>query len=111
MPKLSFFKSVTVTLLLASALVSCGGDTSPVARCNALVSKVCARAIACFQDGTTQADCVASANTELPCAQADGVGTTYNTCMSDLDSISCAVLTANNNLNLPDSCSGVILFQ
>jgi hypothetical protein len=113
MPKISFYGFATAALLMACSLVSCGSssDSSPTGKCNALTAKVCARGIACFQDGTTQSECVAGANMDLPCAQADAVGAAYGSCMSDLDSISCAVLTANGTLNLPASCNGVILFQ
>jgi hypothetical protein len=112
MPKLSLCGFATAALLMACSLMSCGSNAStPPAKCDALVTKVCARGIACFQDGTTQSECVAGANVDLPCAQADAVGASYNTCMSDLDSISCAVLTANGTLNLPASCTAVILFQ
>lgn len=99
-------------LLLLLAVASCGGDASPPEKCNALVSRLCQRAIACINDGTTQSECVAGVQTLISCADADSVSSGYDACMSELQSSPCSVLvTADGELNPPASCEDVILFN
>lgn len=98
-------------LVLLLAVVSCGAETPPE-KCNALMSRLCQRAIACINDGTTQAECVATVQTLISCADAVGVSSGYNACMSELQSSPCSVLvTTDGDLNLPASCEDVILFN
>ncbi|HVZ72613.1 MAG TPA: hypothetical protein VHJ20_09580 [Polyangia bacterium] len=100
-------------VLLFGLLVSCGGSSGTDApeKCDALVDRVCARAISCANDGTTQAECVAEAKTSLPCAEADAVSDGYDSCMSEVQTSPCSVLLANDTLNLPATCEGSILFK
>jgi hypothetical protein len=99
-------------LILLLAVTSCGGSDGPVEKCEALVARLCQRAIACIPDGTTQAECVASVKTVISCAEADSVSAGYNACMSELQSSPCSVLvTADGELNTPASCEDVILFN
>jgi hypothetical protein len=104
-------KVAGLMLLLAVASCGGGGDSAPE-KCEALVARLCQRAIACIPDGTTQAECVASVKTVISCAEADSVSAGYNACMSELQSSPCSVLvTADGELNTPASCEDVILFN
>lgn len=106
------FARLLVALVLFGGVVSCGGDgTDAPAKCNALVTRLCARAIVCANDGTTQVECEAGAKTNLPCAQADAVSDGYDSCMSELQTSPCSVLLANDTLNLPATCKASILFK
>ena len=101
-----------VGVVVFGIAVSCGGDAGDApAKCDNLVTRFCQRAIACVNDGTTQAECVAVAKTTLPCAQADAVSDGYNACMSELQASPCSVLVANDTVNLPATCNGTILFK
>jgi hypothetical protein len=106
-----------VAVALVIGFTGCGGDGDDVnygdapKKCNQLVDLICVRAIGCFNDGTTQAECVAAVKTELPCAGADAVSDTYDACLSDLSASPCSVLAANQTLNLPATCNAVILFR
>jgi hypothetical protein len=101
-----------VGVVVFGIAVSCGGDASNApAKCDNFVNRLCQRAIACANDGTTQAECVAAAKTTLPCAQADAVSDGYNACMSELQSSPCSVLITNNTVKLPATCNGTILFE
>lgn len=97
-------------LMLLLVVTSCGAE-SAAEKCEALVSRLCQRGLACADDGTTQAECVAAVKTTLPCAQADKVSDGYNACMSELQSSPCTVLFANDELNLPATCNDSILFE
>jgi hypothetical protein len=97
-------------LMLLLAVASCGGGGSdtPAEKCDALAALTCQRAIACANDGTTQAECLATVKTVLPCAQADAVSDGYAACMSELRASPCSVLETNGP---PATCDGVILFN
>jgi hypothetical protein len=107
------FRGMVFSAVLACLLGGCGGsdNNSPTAKCNSLVNLVCQRAIACANDGTTQSECVTAAMTNLNCADADDVSASYNMCISDLHAVSCTDLLANDTINLPATCMGVILFR
>ena len=101
-----------IGLVLVGMVLSCGGESNDAPeKCDALVDRLCERALVCANDGTTQAECVASAKTGLPCAQADAVSDGYDACLSELQSSPCTVLLANNKLNLPATCRASILFR
>jgi hypothetical protein len=104
-------RKVLGVIMCVWAVAGCGGGNDAPQKCNALVTKTCARVIACANDGTTQAECEAQVKTTLPCAGADAVGDTYAACMSELDQSPCSVLIANDTINPPASCSQVILFN
>ena len=85
---------------------SSSGATS---ECNRLVSKICDGLSSC-DETLTHSSCVAQVNQTFEdsfgedCSGADQVGSTYDQCMSDLNSVACGG-------DLPDSCSGVILYE
>jgi hypothetical protein len=85
-----------------------GIDPNAPNDCNALISQLCAEVVTCG-GAATNADCVAAVKTSLNCAAAVGVSSNYSTCLSDLNNTTCAVLLANNTINTPASCQGVIL--
>lgn len=101
-----------LAVVMLVLVAGCGDEeATPPEKCNALADLLCQRAIECIADGTTQAECVAALNTTLPCAEADEVSASYDTCMTDLRAVSCATLTANATINLPTTCNSVILFR
>jgi hypothetical protein len=89
--------------------ISCGGSNDAAAKCDAFVSKVCMRLVECENNGQTQDQCVAVIDMTLNCPGAAGVKDTYAACLSDLDTITCSELVAQNGSNLPASCTNVIL--
>ncbi|MFO0571387.1 MAG: hypothetical protein U0263_37505 [Polyangiaceae bacterium] len=110
-------------VLLASALSSAAcalppadvneGSTvqrDPAAdQCDALVNKICDAYVPC---GVAHADCVSQTNQAFQqnygstCSGADAVSSTYQTCLSDLNSpLNCSAP------ELPVNCQGVILFN
>ena len=106
------FGRLVLIVAVAAGVLSCGGGGgSPPEKCDAFVSRLCTRVIGCANDGTTQSECEASAKTSLPCAQADGVSDGYNSCMSELQASPCSVLWSNNQVNLPATCKGSIIFK
>lgn len=108
---------------LALALVACsssggggggGGKGSNAAadECNALVAKLCTKLGPCAN--VSEATCVTQVNDQFAaqfngdrCPQADEVGASYGTCMSDLDTWQCVPGAPSP----PSTCTGVILFQ
>lgn len=107
------FRGMVFSAVLACLVGGCGGsdNDSPTAKCNSLLSLTCQRAVACANDGTTQSECVTAAMTGLNCADAVGVSASYNMCISDLRAVSCTDLLANDTINLPATCMGVILIN
>ena len=106
-------KGLSASVLLLALVTGCGGGSgnSAAQKCDSLVSLLCARAIECLNDGTTQDQCVSLVKTDLNCADADAVSSTYDACVSDVQSTSCTLLLANNTINLPATCMDVILFN
>jgi hypothetical protein len=107
-------KGLSASLLLLALVTGCGGGSGNSApqKCDSLVSLLCTRVVECFNDGTTQAQCVDAVKTNLPCADADAVSSTYDSCVSEVQSGSCTVLFPNgNSISLPTTCMGVILFN
>jgi hypothetical protein len=97
-------------MALVLAVSSCGPNDAP-AKCDALVTRLCAREVECLRGATTQEECEAAVKTSLPCAQADGVSDGYESCMSELESSPCSVLVSGYDVNLPATCKGAILFK
>lgn len=93
---------------LLSLLAACGED-SPVEKCDNLVEITCDRAVQCIPTGGTHAECVQEVQTALPCGSAKSVTASYDRCVSQLKTISCAILFPNNQIDLPADCEGVIL--
>jgi len=83
---------------------ACGGNDAP-AKCDAFLDLTCMRLIECGATTGTQAECVASAKTTVPCAAAVSVDSTYDACVSETRSEPCSVLLSSG---LPASCKGVI---
>jgi hypothetical protein len=100
---------VAVMLALAGGVFSCGGDGSDAPmKCDALVSRICARVIACVNDGTTEGECEAAAKTVLPCARAVAVSTGYDSCVAEVQTSPCSVLVNTDMLALPPTCHASI---
>jgi hypothetical protein len=110
--------AIGLVMLSLGLSAGCGSDDppSPAEQCRALLSKTCGRMVQCLVDnGTiTQADaaanktaCIDAAASVADCSRAVAVGSSYSTCMSELDSADCAALTGAT-AQLPPSCQGVI---
>lgn len=93
---------------LASFVAACGEDT-PAEKCDNLVDIACDRAVECVPASGTHAQCVQQVQTSLPCGSAKSVTASYGRCVDQLESVSCAILFPNGQLDLPADCSGVIL--
>jgi hypothetical protein len=106
-----FFAGVVAIASLLSACSSTSKSSSATgaaaAQCNAVADKYCAKAAPC--SGISVSDCVAGFNDAIKqnygsdCSGADKVGTSYDACMTELDSMACGD-------SLPADCNGVILF-
>ncbi len=91
-------------------LVACGGGSKdPTEKCDDLVDIVCDRAVECVPNAGTHSACVAEVEGSLDCGAAQSVSATYNACLMQLRSMSCASLFPNDMLVLPTDCNGVIL--
>ena len=83
------------------------GGGAAASQCNTVVEKICTKTAACQQQ--TQAECVDANNQYLKqtygdtCSGADQVSSTYDTCLTDLDQVTCSS-------QLPTSCKDVIIF-
>jgi hypothetical protein len=99
-----------VVILVA---VGCGTEPSPVEKCDDLVDVLCDRGVQCL--GGSRTECVQSVRTELPCGSARSVSASYDRCIEQLETVSCAVLfptnpsTSQPELRLPADCMEVIL--
>lgn len=102
-------------LLLVIVACGGGGGSSAVEKCDDLVDVVCDRAVECVPSGGTHAACVQEVQQVISCGSAKRVSATYDRCMSQLESNSCAVLFPTNpqsgsrELALPADCMSVIL--
>jgi hypothetical protein len=100
-------------LVLVALLVGCGGgDEDPITKCHALGDSACARVVDCRAPGASNraallADCRTGVMSSLDCGRAVAVDASYDRCMSEVASATCAAWTANPPL-LPASCHGVI---
>lgn len=85
---------------------ACEGVSDPVpARwfCRTFIEALCDRGEACGLE--SKDECVQSATVSLKCDEAIGVGATIETCLAQVESLSCAALNA---YQLPAACQGVI---
>ncbi|MGN6103545.1 MAG: hypothetical protein ACTHU0_00330 [Kofleriaceae bacterium] len=101
--------------MFALALAAgCGGSDSPVDKCDDLVDQICDRAVDCV--GLAHGTCVADIQSVLPCGRAVSVKASYDRCMDQLSSNSCAALfppdqNGNPDLSLPADCQAVIQLE
>jgi hypothetical protein len=105
------FVRVVATVALVCGVLSCGGGAKdPPAKCDEVVTRFCARIVACVNDGTTtQADCETFTRTELPCSRAESVTDSYDVCASELRTAECSAL-GSGPFNLPASCRAAFVF-
>ena len=101
--------AILFSLIFASAaLIGCGDDDNDApAQCEALFTVLCQRLDECLgQDFNACFDI--NANSPPACSEADGVSASYDECFSTVRDAPCSLVDPNQ---LPDSCSGVILFD
>jgi hypothetical protein len=102
-------KTALALLVCALASISCGGDSNDASKkCDAFVTKVCARLVECTTNGQTQEQCTAVVNMTLHCESAASVSGSYAACLSALDTIACSDLVGESGTNLPPACANVI---
>lgn len=99
------------TLAVVSwVLMACGdSEPTPVEKCDELVDLVCDRFEECVSAAGTHADCVQLVQQQVPCGTAKAVSASYDRCMAQLASFSCANLFPAGSLRLPADCNGVVL--
>jgi len=85
------------------------GEESPVEKCDHLVEVTCDRAVQCIPNAGTHSECVQAVQTALPCGSAVSVTASYDRCVNQIDTVGCAILFPNGQLDLPADCEGVIL--
>lgn len=100
--------SIILSLIFMSgAITACGNDAPE--QCEALFTAVCQKFSDCLgADFDTCFD--ANANSPPACSEADDVSSSYDQCLDEVRSASCAVVQASPN-ELPPSCANVILFD
>jgi hypothetical protein len=123
MNRIRTFWGVGLLALAGLAACSSSSSSSPSQQCEALISKICTDLADCAVDGglvdpsqrsSQLATCSSDAHMNLPCANAVGVSSTYDSCMSMLANPPCAQVdqqVASGTLTLPDACSGAILLK
>jgi hypothetical protein len=106
-----FVKGVAMLVLVCGAL-SCGsGAKDPPERCGEVVGRLCARIVACLNDGmTTQGECEAFTRTELPCTRAESVTDSYGACAADVQAAECETL-GSGPFYLPATCRAAFVFE
>lgn len=98
----------------AMGIMGCGGDKTPVEKCDDLVHALCGRTVACLPELGTSQECVQALQSVLPCGATKSVTSSYDRCLSQLDSASCAALfprdptTGALSVSLPADCAGVL---
>lgn len=89
---------------------ACGGvdagDGAAAAKCETLAGVYCDRVLDCGAPLTRQ-QCRDAFASGIDCAQAVGIGPSYDRCLTELRGFDCAVLDGGRTL--PASCSGVVL--
>ena len=94
-------------------VVGCGGEPSPVEKCDDLLDVLCDRGVQCL--GGTHAECVQALQSALPCGSAKAVSASYDRCIDQLQGASCASLfppdpqSGQPALRLPADCMSVVL--
>ena len=97
---------------------TCGAQCQ---QCKELIGTVCNKALDCLIANNTisaskrQAEydgCMSSNLEDVPCSKAVAVGSSYNTCLTDIKATACATFvtssSGNVTLSLPSTCTGVI---
>jgi hypothetical protein len=101
-----------VLLLSAlSALPSCGKGAEET--CNDFITEICAKKVpACVPPSIlTEAACRQQVMEVNPCSRAVSVTSSYDDCITELNTSSCATLFPNNMLVVPPDCVGVIQIE
>jgi hypothetical protein len=94
---------------------ACAGEPSPVEKCDTLVDELCDRALECIPNAGTHSQCIQELQQVIPCGGVKAVSASYDRCMDQLESFSCAVLfpvdqqTRMQTLELPADCMSVVL--
>ena len=120
-PSVIFIKledAVSRYLLLFALATGCGGgELSPVEKCDEFVDVVCDRALDCLSSPGSHSECVQQVQQLVPCGSAKEVSASYDRCMDQVESNSCAVLfptdpdTGEPALSLPADCNAIILVR
>jgi hypothetical protein len=109
--------AIATLLLSVSACSSSsgggGGGSDAIAKCNAYVDTFCVKTEECTtQKGNpiSKADCISQANTVINCSASKSVTSTYDACISELESLPCSQTNSSGAIDqLPASCNGAIL--
>ena len=117
-------KLVVAGLLALLALPACGSsdDTEKAKQqCEDLITRFCTSVTTCQVSGgvlksseqaAATATCKSEFKQELDCSKAQGVGSTYDACMTKLGNPPCADVNqaiVDGTLELPSECKQVIL--
>lgn len=78
-------------------------DPEAPAKCSVLVDAICARSRECSQEALSS--CRQRFATQLNCAAAIQIGDQYTTCIGQVQTFQCSILTSSG---LPASCTGVV---
>ena len=118
-----------VGLALGLSFSGCSGSSdggssapTPPEECETFIDDYCGRVAACViqnneDPGATEAQeetsCADAAKANLPCEKAVAVGTTYNSCITEVKAIACSAVTAaeqsgNVAALVPTDCDQVI---
>jgi hypothetical protein len=92
----------------------CGSDKSPSDKCDDLLSTVCDRVVSCLPGLSTRTQCTQTLQQALPCGRTKQIGDSYDHCLDELSSNTCAMLfpldeAGDPALVLPVDCRGVII--
>jgi len=113
---------LVVTLLggFLFVVIGCGSDggtmgglPSPAerdaarAKCELFKSTFCGRLVQCVSPPPSQRECLDALSVSIDCTKTLAVGPSFNTCISELQTFSCAVFDGGNNM--PASCKMVLL--
>jgi len=107
--------AVAFSMLVCLAVGCADDEKSPVEKCDDFIVEFCRRGVECL--GGQQQECVQAAQQSLACGRAVRVSASYDRCMSQIASDSCAVLFPNDpstgqpTAQLPADCQSVILLQ
>jgi hypothetical protein len=122
-------RTLTELLLAAALLTACSGRevnsthlSDAQQRCESLLDEWCNTAVDCLLMGKVIAAsdqenqfraCRNSASSQISCARAVSVKSTYDACLHDMHAMDCQVIIdavhASTALALPTTCEGVIL--
>jgi hypothetical protein len=119
-------KRALVLLVAGVLLFGCSSDskdssTTPVQQCQDFANSWCGHAIGCYvevgrlaaTDESSNLDaCKRVAIAAVPCDKAVAVGSTYDSCLSEVNAMPCSTWdvepTALSTITPPTSCAGVI---